>query len=91
MSIYIGGIMTILILFGEFMWDNTKYEAAEGLFLNGPTGRAYHFTWIFNTFVFMTLFNEINCRMIGAKAFNVFANILSNWMFLAVIAGVVCF
>jgi hypothetical protein len=85
--------MTLLILFGEWFYDNTSYASSEGFYdENGnPNGRMRHFTFIFNTFVFMTLFNEINCRKVGAKTFNVFSHILSNWMFIAVVTAVAVF
>jgi len=38
-------------------------------------------TLIFNTFIFMQVFNEINCRKIQASDFNVFANFFNNPMF----------
>jgi len=46
-----------------------------------------HFTYIFNTFVFLQLFNEINCRKVGRKDFNVFEKFLHNQYFLMVIIG----
>ena len=39
-----------------------------------------HFTMIFNVFVLMTLFNEINCRKIHGEI-NVFRQIFSNKIF----------
>lgn len=39
-----------------------------------------HFTMIFNTFVLMTLFNEINCRQIHGEI-NVFHRIFANKIF----------
>lgn len=39
-----------------------------------------HFTMIFNTFVLMTLFNEINCRRIHGEI-NVFRQIFANKIF----------
>ena len=40
-------------------------------------------TMIFNTFVFYSLFNQINSRVINNNL-NIFHRILDNWMFLAV-------
>ena len=37
----------------------------------------------------MTLFNEINCRKVGSKQFNVFSNIFSNIYFILVLAAIV--
>ena len=39
-----------------------------------------HFTMIFNVFVLMTLFNEINCRKIHGEQ-NVFRGIFTNPIF----------
>lgn len=46
----------------------------------------FHYTMIFNTFIFMQVFNEINCRKIGEKEFNVFADIFNNGLFLFIVA-----
>ena len=47
-----------------------------------------HFTIIFNTFVLMTLFNEINARKIHNER-NVFSGLQNNKIFLAIWCG--CF
>ena len=39
---------------------------------------------MFQTFVFMQLFNQINARKLGEREFNVFADFFNNWMFLAI-------
>lgn len=44
--------------------------------------KATHFTYIFNTFVFLQLFNMINCRKIAEQDFNVFESFFHNWNFL---------
>jgi len=46
-----------------------------------------HMTYIFNTFVFLQIFNEFNCRKIGAKDYNILEGITSNWYFLLVVFG----
>lgn len=46
-----------------------------------------HMTYIFNTFVFLQLFNEVNCRKIGRRDFNVLESIFGNYYFLAVVLG----
>lgn len=48
-------------------------------------------TNIYNTFVFLQIFNQINCRKIGAKDFNVFENFFHNFYFLAVLFGTALF
>ena len=44
--------------------------------------KAVHFTIVFQTFVFMQIFNEINCRKLLSSEFNVFKGIFSNWLFI---------
>ena len=51
------------------------------------TQKTEHYTLIFNTFVFMQVFNEINSRKLGAKEYNVFEGFLNNPMFLAIVIG----
>ena len=46
------------------------------------------FTFVFNIFVMMQLGNEINCRKIGARDFNVFM-IHDNLYFILVVATTV--
>lgn len=43
-----------------------------------------HFTIFFNTFVFMQLFNEINCRKLECSEWNVFSNFFNNYIFITV-------
>ena len=42
---------------------------------------------LFNTFVFLQLFNEINSRKIGAYEYNVFKGFFNNMLFLFIIVG----
>jgi magnesium-transporting ATPase (P-type) len=64
-------------------------EAAVEVAKTTATDKVKHFTFLFNAFVFMHIFNEINCRKVGATSFNIFAGILNNWLFLAVLSSVV--
>ena len=45
-----------------------------------------HFTMIFNTFVMMTLFNEINARKIHGQR-NVFTGLFTNHVFVLIWIG----
>ena len=62
--------------------------------MNVPDGRnqpmnadpSEHFTIIFNTFVLMQLFNEINARKIHGER-NVFKGIFNNYVFCGILAG----
>jgi len=44
-----------------------------------------HMTYIFNIFVFLQLGNQFNCRKIGAKDYNIFDGITSNFYFIMVV------
>src|SRR4051812_5748167 len=47
-----------------------------------------HYTMVFNTFVFLQCFNEINARKVAPGEMNVFKGIFGNWMFLTILAGI---
>lgn len=44
-----------------------------------------HFTLFFDIFVFLQLFNEINCRKLKKEEVNVFAGFFENSLFIFVI------
>lgn len=46
-----------------------------------------HCTYLYHIFVFLQLFNLINCRKDGAVDYNVFGRFFHNWYFLAVLCG----
>jgi magnesium-transporting ATPase (P-type) len=46
--------------------------------------KLHHFTYIYNTFVFLQLFNLINCRKIGRRDFNVFESFFHNLYFIGI-------
>ena len=60
---------------------NNLYEAYK--WYTSTYGNTVHMTMIFNTFVFYSLFNQINSRVINNNL-NIFHRILDNLMFLAV-------
>lgn len=60
---------------------NNLYEAYK--WYNSNYGSTCHMTMIFNTFVFYSLFNQVNCRVINNNI-NIFHRVLKNWMFIAV-------
>lgn len=69
---------TILMLLLFKLPDWWKIESGIGKPINYPPTQ--HFTIVFNAFVMMTLFNEINSRKVHGER-NVFKNLLSNRMF----------
>ena len=62
--------------------DNPKDVSLFNAFekYNSIYGSTTHMTFIFNVFVFYTLFNQINCRVID-DSFNIFARINKGFMF----------
>ena len=48
------------------------------------TQKIIHFTFVFQIFVFLQLFNQINSRKIELEEKNVFTNFFSNWAFITV-------
>ena len=82
-------VMVILMYFGKLMW-NLPYETA--MFFDGdgnPTNKAYHYTILFNTFIFMQIFNFFNARKLGVREFNMFSRTFNNWLFLGVLALII--
>ena len=49
-----------------------------------PTAKVEGYTVVFQTFVFMQLFNQINARKLGEREFNVFESFFNNWMFIMI-------
>jgi len=63
----------------------TSYEDSS---LDGePTNKLLHYTFLFNTFMMMQLFNSFNCRKLGVKDYNIFSRIYNNLLFLIIVAG----
>lgn len=65
----------------------TALETKKCTSYHGSQAKRTLFTYIFNTFVFLQLFNEINCRKVGAREFNVFSAPFHNAYFLIVLGG----
>eukprot|EP01132_Coremiostelium_polycephalum_P003241 gene3241-4056_t len=82
-------------LISKYMWSNIIGQAmfqivvmlvflfvGQDIF-NTKLYSVHHFTLIFNTFVFLQIFNEFNCRRITQK--NILNGITRNWQFIAII------
>lgn len=74
MTLYISFVMIILYFFADDMWGDLA--SADQIS-----------TILFESFIYMHLFNEVNCRKVGATEFNVWHNIFSNWLFVIVVGG----
>jgi Ca2+ transporting ATPase len=79
-------IILCLMLFAGDVWFGwtTKLASESWTEENGE-----HFTMVFNTFVFMQVFNEINARKIKAGELNVFAQFFNNWLFMFIEFGTI--
>ena len=77
-SIWITIVMLIIMLFGR---------SIAGLKDDEDKNNELVKTYIYHCFVFMNIFNEINCRKIGKKDFNVFESLFHNWYFIFVVFG----
>uniref|UniRef100_A0A0E0MC95 Calcium-transporting ATPase n=1 Tax=Oryza punctata TaxID=4537 RepID=A0A0E0MC95_ORYPU len=73
-----------LFILGALMFGGEKL-----LNIKGADSKSIINTLIFNSFVFCQVFNEINSREM--QKINVFRGIISNWIFIAVIAATVAF
>ena len=82
-------------IFGiEYETDDPFYPNAEDIKKNPdrtewvlyePTAKVEGYTIVFQTFVFMQLFNQINARKLGEREWNVFASFFNNFMFIAIL------
>lgn len=72
------------------MPDNFDAENpdTEGLAYLATMAKLHHFTYVFNIFVFLQVFNMINCRKIGKYDLNVFEDFFHNFYFLAMITAI---
>uniref|UniRef100_A0A4W4ERA9 Calcium-transporting ATPase n=2 Tax=Electrophorus electricus TaxID=8005 RepID=A0A4W4ERA9_ELEEL len=74
-------IIFTLLFIGEKMFD---IDSGRNAPLHAPPSE--HYTIIFNTFVLMQLFNEINARKIHGER-NVFSDIFANPIFCSIVLG----
>ena len=73
-------LLVILFLGPQLFGVKNGWESTQWTEENGK-----HFTLFFNTFVFMQVFNEINCRKLKSSEWNVFKNFFNNSLFLFII------
>lgn len=68
-------------------WPTTyPFKTTDGNALDTvPTMKTLHFTFVFQCFVFMQVFNQINARKLEEGELNVFGGIFKNWMFLVIV------
>lgn len=85
-------VLSVLLFGGSYIF-NIQFRRPDELW---TPESGFHYTMIFNTFIFMQVFNEINCRKIGEHGkysnkhnssieFNVFSNFFNNPMFFVIV------
>lgn len=88
-------LVILLLLFTPGMFgDENKYNLIMTPIRDEDgyaTIRTQHYTFLFQTYVLMNIFNKFNCRFIGGNpdivpdTYNIFRFIFSNWWFLIVV------
>ena len=87
-------VMMLMIFAGKSLFDldysNSEQttDTFDGELTAGAQAKKTHLTIIFNVFVFLQFFNEINCRVVGPRELNVFKKFFSNWWFIIIMAVV---
>lgn len=51
--------------------------------------KGVHYTIFFQIFVFLQVFNEINCRKLKKTEYNVFEGFFNNWLFIIIELGTI--
>lgn len=83
-NIFGQALYQIIVLFIILYAGAHIFEIRDGKGSHAPT---QHYTMIFNTFVYMQVFNEINARSVSHDNQNVFKGMHTNIIFIAVIIG----
>ncbi|XP_078442893.1 putative calcium-transporting ATPase 9, plasma membrane-type isoform X2 [Wolffia australiana] len=80
----LGQVIYQLAVLGVFMFDGKRLLNLSGLDATSTLN-----TFIFNTFVFCQVFNEINS--LEMESINVFRGIFRSWLFVAIVASTIVF
>mmetsp|Transcript_49095 Transcript_49095/g.36157 ORF Transcript_49095/g.36157 Transcript_49095/m.36157 type:complete len:140 (+) Transcript_49095:82-501(+) len=73
-------------MFGKFLFDFDYTARTEEYSTTNsdPSDKLFHYTIIFNTMFYMTIFQLINSRKISRLELNPFSDITSNYIFMAI-------
>lgn len=88
MTVYMSAVMFIMFFFLENMWDIPFNETDDWTIEGEPSNKCKVFTMLFNIFIHLNLFNQINCRKVKPDQFNVFEHLFQNIYFIGVFCGV---
>ena len=72
------------------LWFGINYDYIQTPFYEDTVdsrNKTMHYTLVFNTFVWMNLVNQINCRKLGWSDLNVFQHFFNNLAFFVVLGG----
>jgi P-type Ca2+ transporter type 2B len=75
-------VLLIILFYGDFIFGVAS-DRDLGHF-EWPKDHGYHFSIFFNIFVFMQVFNSINCRKLNKCEWNVFKDIFDNPLYLGI-------
>lgn len=86
-------IMMVVMYAGTTIFDYLPYPSSTQTIQDDEFGKAkmLHFTLIWNTFVFLQVFNLINCRDVSATKMHGFTGLTRNfltWLIILIIVGV---
>ena len=91
MAIYQATLLVVFLFFGKEIFG-LSYDDSVDFYYNDANNvqqvnveKVRHFTLIFNAFVFMQLFNEINSRKLGVYEYNPFSGFFNNGLFLLIL------
>merc|ERR1719431_1095526 len=76
----------LVVVFGILFYGDKMFDIESGRGAELSAAPTIHFTMVFNAFVMMTLFNEINARKIHGQR-NVFQGFFSNWIYYSIWIG----
>ncbi|KAL0021452.1 hypothetical protein WJX79_002597 [Trebouxia sp. C0005] len=76
-------VFQLAVMYGLVFFGDQIFGVPSAHTVQGPS---QHYTLVFNAFVLMQLFNQVNARKVYDEA-NVLAGILSNQLFLAILLG----
>lgn len=80
-NIFGQAIFQVTVLFGVLYLGSYIWGVEDG--------SRYHYTLLFNTFVFCQVFNEFNARKVGSNEMNIFANLGGSLPFVFIIVGTI--
>ena len=80
------GVYQLTVMFILTFYGHTLFDIEYGFHRPHGAAPTQHLTIVFNTFVLMQVFNEINSRKVHGER-NVFAGIFTNRLFLGILIG----